>query len=70
MRNCVGGSRWSTVLPDGREQSGLFACNFTLQEIRTLYAKQAIPFRDQASSHTFRCSPGCACLELPSPWDT
>lgn len=49
--------RWATTLPSGREQSGFFAANFTLQEIRTLYARQAIPFRNQASSHSFRRAP-------------
>jgi glycerophosphoryl diester phosphodiesterase len=48
--------RWTVTLPSGRQQSGFFAANFTLQEVGTLYAKQAIPFRDQASSHSYRCS--------------
>ena len=46
--------RWSTVLPDGREESGFFVLNFTLVELRTLYAKQAIPGRDQSSRHKYR----------------
>ncbi len=46
--------RWSTALPDGREVSGFFALNFTLAELKTLFAKQAIPGRDQSSSHKYR----------------
>jgi hypothetical protein len=48
-------ARWSTVLPDGKRESGFFALNFTLAELRTLYAKQAIPGRDQTSKHSYKC---------------
>ena len=46
--------RWSTELPDGRTVSGFFAANFTLAELKTLYAKQALPGRDQSQSHKYR----------------
>ena len=42
------------MLPDGREVSGFFALNFTMAELKTLFAKQAIPGRDQSSRHKYR----------------
>lgn len=41
-------SRRKTILVDGVEDTGFFACDFTLAEIRTLRAKQANAERDQS----------------------
>ncbi|CAK0784729.1 hypothetical protein CVIRNUC_007933 [Coccomyxa viridis] len=46
--------RWTRTLPDGRTQSGFFAVNYTLAELKTIYAKQAIAGRSQASDHGYR----------------
>ena len=47
-------ARWTRTLPDGRIQSGFFAVNFTLAELKTVYAEQTIPGRSQALNHEYR----------------
>lgn len=59
LKSAMPCARWSTTLPDGREQSGYFAANFTLAELETLYARQAIAGRDLASRQMYRCTNCC-----------
>ena len=62
---CCPGGRWCCRTGGG--QTGFFAANFTLAEVRQLYARQAFPFRDQSSSRDFRslAHPPIACpIEL------
>ncbi|KAK9804864.1 hypothetical protein WJX72_008990 [[Myrmecia] bisecta] len=46
--------RSTHTLPDGRNQTGFFVSDFTLAEIQTLYARQAMPFRDQSTTALLR----------------
>ena len=47
-------ARKTTKTIDGAVEEGWFADDFTLAEIRTLYAKQRLPFRSQAYDRQFR----------------
>ena len=57
-RSCC---RTTLTLPGGSTQTGFFAINFTLGELQTLQARQALPFRAQNTSagHRYRCSAQC-----------
>jgi hypothetical protein len=59
------------MLPNGKRESGFFALNFTLAELKTLYAKQALPGRDQSSKHKYRCDSSVpSCIPSLSAPDT
>lgn len=47
-------ARKTTKTIDGGTETGWFADDFTLAEIKTLYAKQRLAFRDQAYNKQFR----------------
>ena len=47
-------SRKTTKMVDGVAEEGWFASDFTLAEIKTLYAKQTFPERDQSYNAQFR----------------
>lgn len=47
-------SRKTTKIVDGVSEEGWFASDFTLAEIKTLYAKQTFPERDQSYNAQFR----------------
>ncbi|CAL1241530.1 glycerophosphodiester phosphodiesterase [Candidatus Methylocalor cossyra] len=47
-------ARKTTKTIDGVTETGWFADDFTLAEIKTLYAKQRLPFRDQSYNKQFR----------------
>lgn len=46
--------RKTTKFVDGREVTGWFAEDFTLAEVKTLRAKQRLPFRDQSMNGQYR----------------
>lgn len=41
-------------MPDGRNVTGCFTSDFTLDEVRQLRAIQALPFRDHSHDGRFR----------------
>ena len=44
------------MLPDGRPVTGFFTSDFTLAEVKALWAVQALPFRDASQNRQHRCA--------------
>ena len=61
----TGGCRITLTLPGGLTQTGFFAINFTWAEIRTLEARQALPFRAQNTATGHRCVVSQSATRLP-----
>ena len=57
-------ARKTTRMVDGVAETGWFVTDFTLAELRTLYAKQANPVRDQSFNNQFRIPTFREILEL------
>ena len=57
-------SRKTTRKVDGVAETGWFVTDFTLAELRTLYAKQQNPVRDQSFNHQFQIPTFREILEL------
>lgn len=45
---------WLQVLPGGGRLTGFFVCDFTLKEVQSLWAVQALPFRDASHNNEHR----------------
>ena len=41
----------------GGSATGFFTCDFTLEEVQSLWATQVLPFRDSTHNREHRCSP-------------
>ena len=56
------------LLPDGRPVTGFFTSDYTLAEMQSLWATQALPSRDASHNRQHRRAPlGCAAPDQTDP---